>query len=574
MTNARIATYLGLLMLSSGLSHATEPYVDYRKRVESAENLTSLKDSLFGESVSLYDGRTSFSATDIDLAGNNALPLRLSRRFPVEITPGGASTFNPNLGGAGGWDVDVPYITGMFASGADWPSNRCTGSTVPPPPLAPGIDAYDVWQGNTIHIPWESDRAMLATEAQTPVPSDGIVHKWTTNQRDIIDCTPMKSGLSGEGYVVRTQSGLRYYFDRAVSRYAGYLTTSFPPTNLARNRVFLLVSRIVDRFGNSVDYTYNDDGYPTAITASDGRQITATYVNGRLSKATANGKTWTYSYTDVQGIPLLSTVQLPDQSRWQFAYSDALAPLDQVWDGGSNSTCSVKPPPLPEDFTLTITHPSNAVGTFQFQNRREYRSGVHMSECLQRVSGGQYYYVLHTPNYFDIVTLDRKTISGPGLPTYVWTYQYSTGPQPLWGTRGSAAAYPCTTCTTEKQTKVTSPDGTYTVYRYGMQYALNEGRLLGSTLYNSSGAAVRIESTTYMTDAEAAAQGMPTRFGIVIGGSDPSAAAVRPVVATSIQQDGYRYSSTVDKGCNSSATYCIDLFGRPTRQVKQATPSP
>ena len=37
---------------------AVEPYQEYRKLIESAQNLTALQDDLFGEKVNLYIGKT------------------------------------------------------------------------------------------------------------------------------------------------------------------------------------------------------------------------------------------------------------------------------------------------------------------------------------------------------------------------------------------------------------------------------------------------------------------------------------------------------------------------------------
>lgn len=194
-------------------SYAVEPYQEYSKRIQTAQNMTTLKNDLFGESVSLYNGKTDFSVTDIDLPGNDALPVRLSRRFSVELhLTGSASTFNANLEGAGGWDVDVPYISGTFpGAGSSWADTRCSANMVPS--VSTQFYLTDIWQGNTIHIPGGGDRTMLALEANTPRPNDGVAHKWSTSQRDGIDCIPMLSGLTGEGYRVTNTEGVRYSFN-------------------------------------------------------------------------------------------------------------------------------------------------------------------------------------------------------------------------------------------------------------------------------------------------------------------------------------------------------------------------
>src|SRR5690554_6088102 len=89
---SRLLFPLALLVVSSGLfaQDAIQPYVEYRKRVEAAQNISPLEHGLFGEQVSLYNGSTTFSVTDIDLPGNNALPVRLARRLTA--TRPGATT--------------------------------------------------------------------------------------------------------------------------------------------------------------------------------------------------------------------------------------------------------------------------------------------------------------------------------------------------------------------------------------------------------------------------------------------------------------------------------------------------
>lgn len=235
-------------------ARAIEPFVEYRKHVEAAQTLTALNDQLMGDSVSLYNGATEFSATDISLPGNNALPVQLTRRFSVELHPTGVNgEADAGLYGAGNWNVDVPYITATYA-GAGWATDRCSVASIP---NAAGFDPTDFWHGNSVHVPGSGDRPMLLLqESGIPRVSDGAQHLWTTRERDMFTCISMKSGLSAEGFKMQTTSGLRYYFDVAVSRYAGNMT--FTPNEIlgtftvSRTTYYLLASKIEDRFGNTV----------------------------------------------------------------------------------------------------------------------------------------------------------------------------------------------------------------------------------------------------------------------------------------------------------------------------------
>jgi len=547
---------------SAGQAAAIEPYQEYRKHIESAQNLTALKDDLMGESVSPYNGQTEFAVTDISLPGNNALAVQLRRRFSVELDLVNDTVFNANLDGVGGWEVDTPNISGTFPT-TGWSDNRCSGHMVPSHP--PAFQLTEIWQGNKVHIPGQGDRSMLGLNADSPRPDDGVARKWTTMQRDAIDCIPMREGLAGEGFRLKTTEGIAYYFDIATSRLAGTLDRSMGEggrARVGRVRRYLQASRVEDRFGNWVQYAYNAEGLPTRIWSSDGREITLAYAGGHLATATANRRTWTYGYSAVEGKTRLTAVTRPDGSAWTYAYSNALSVQTPTWDGNSRPDCSEQPVEASAAMTMVVGHPSGASGTFNFRNLRHGRSGVHASTCLQRVSNapgstGVYYYMLSVPNFFDVVSLTDKTITGPGLEApLTWSYSYGNGFERLWGSPASPAVYPCTTCKQEKSVTVANPDGTRTVHRYGSQYALNEGRLLGTSTLDAAGNVASTRSSIYMTTAEVAAQAFAPTYGLIYGSDDPSTAQVRPIVAEAIDQDGVSYQTSM---------LAFDGFARPTR---------
>jgi hypothetical protein len=136
----------------------------------------------------------------------------------------------------------------------------------------PTFRLNEIWQGNMIHVLDGGDRTMLGAGSNLPMPADGVARKWSTTQRDAIDCIPMKSGLTGEGYRVKTTSGVSYFFDTAFTRYGGTLERSGglgDRTKVARTRIYLMASRVEDRSGNWVQYQYNGDGHPVRIWSSE-----------------------------------------------------------------------------------------------------------------------------------------------------------------------------------------------------------------------------------------------------------------------------------------------------------------
>ncbi|WP_367380706.1 RHS repeat protein [Stenotrophomonas cyclobalanopsidis] len=547
--------------LGSGPIWAAEPYQEYNKRIETAQSLTALKDGLMGDSISLYNGVTEFSVTDVELSGSG-LPIRLTRRLTIDVQPYGPGEplTTPKLAGLGNWDVDVPYISGTFDAANLWrglnssggiTDQRCSVIAAPAISFSGPMSIFDIWQGNTVHLPGGGDRAMLLAEAGVPQPTDGVSRRWTSRERDAFNCIPMQGGMSGEGFSMLTTEGIRYDFNLAVTRFAGTMRQSrgpmHPPVSLTRTKVYLLATKVTDRFGNRLDYTYNSQGSPTSIIATDAtgeiRRVDMAYAGDRLASATANGRTWGYEY---DGAGLLSGVTLPDGSRWQYAYAGNLRPSFDYWDGETGTNCASGPGTLPANYQVTSVHPSGATAVFSFENMRHYRSGVQRSECVANVSGSDRYYVLRTPNRFDVMSLTEKQISGPGLSAPLkWTYNYTRTNQPLVG-QGQPVPYPCTTCPKVKDTTVMEPDGSRTVHRYGFLYHHNDGQLVGTDVYNAAGTLISSRTTETMSDAQVAGQPFRATYGLHVGGDDPGQLQVRPVTGTIIQQDGATYRSVVN----------------------------
>ena len=144
---------------------------------------------LFGEQVSLYNGSTTFSVTDIDVPGNNALPVRLSRRLAVELQPQNSiASYDALLRGVGNWDVDVPYMAATYAVSAG-DALRCNGQYVPSG--APqGFLRGDIWQGISVNIPGKGSTNALGMLAGLPRPSGGATYKLTTPERDCSTAFP------------------------------------------------------------------------------------------------------------------------------------------------------------------------------------------------------------------------------------------------------------------------------------------------------------------------------------------------------------------------------------------------
>lgn len=311
-------------------------------------------------------------------------------------------------------------------------------------------------------------------------------------------------------------------------------------------KVYLLASRIEDRFGNWVAYSYDGTGRPLSITASDGRSITLSYTNGVITSATANGKQWTYDYqtygTGGEAQQRLLAVHLPDSSAWSYAYDADLKVYYGSWDGNTGRTCADQAPVAAGNFKLHITHPSGALGEFGFAMQRHYRDGVSVRNCLPVTSGPDPSYYLAVSNYYDIYSLYSKVVWGAGISTPLrWTYNYPDAVFPLIG-----GTEPCDSCTSSKTVEVTQPDGSKLAYRFGVVFAFNDGKLLGTDTFAADGTKLRSEAREYLNTADVAAQPFSGTYGFLIGGDDPAAGQIRPQKSVVLAENGDTFTSRVE----------------------------
>ena len=337
----KLASKLGAfaaLVVATFCVHAVDYRTEYGKKVGQSQQIGPLGDSLAGDQISYFTGALEFSATDVSLPGNFSLSVAVGRRFVVEpsrdIAHSSASTGVWVQRAFGDWDLDIPYLSGTFARPNGWdvntstPTARCSSATTmfESMPRANVLTASNFWHGNTLHLPGQGEQTMLlALTSNTNRPSAGGPFYWTTNKHWWFSCLgATKNNAGGEAFVAHAPDGTKYQFDWLSTRYASVVTKDMLTGHTAkqlRSDVFLLPSRITDRFGNTVDFTYSNDAFAKlqSVTSSDGRTISLTYnASGYVASVTDGTRTWLYSYTGGR----LTQVTLPDASTWQFGLSD------------------------------------------------------------------------------------------------------------------------------------------------------------------------------------------------------------------------------------------------------------
>ncbi len=551
---------------------------EYDKLINKASTVTAHGTTLFGDQVSLQSGALSFRVTDVSLPGNNALPVEITRTFQTETVAGYApgSTPDNNVLDSpfGDWDLELPSISGVFAVSTGWVNpaagkalQRCTAASTAeigsPPIIINGVQfqAHEIWHGTRITLPGRGSQALLLRTASRPQPTAGGAY-WITSDWTSVACLPTIKNGSGQGFVATTPDGTRYWFDWLARAHETQLTKTRTTgnwgsyyTHLERGRYGLYATRVEDRFGNTVTYTYGNSAdapiKPVKIESSDGRLITLNYSGAFVSSIVAHGKTWGYAYTANR----LTTVTLPDTSAWSInldGFKRLMIRYYQSEPGVQWRACGDPGELYVRGYTGTITHPSGAVGQFSLAPRRIYRRGIPSGNCSHGHPENLNDDTETYPSAWDAYALTRKVLSGPALTPATWSYSYASGNGDM--------------------TQVVGP-GSYERHTFGNTFKVDEGKLL--SVERGSSATNILSTTTYSYSL--ATSGTPYLTPLGDSGqwrSDNFTEEYpRPTVAKITTHDGTDFIWVVAKGCQASGVYCLDRFARPTKVLKASMPA-
>lgn len=557
---------------------------------------------MFGDQTSFYTGSTEFTVTDVSLPGTGLIPVRLGRRYLVEDKLGvyGGVNAKPPAYQFGDWQLDIPHLHGVFARQWGWISSyeniqqRCTNVNNPNAAAPPGVitqntafAASEFWHGNQLYVPGTGNQEMLVVMQDNPhKPTDGGVYRWVTPQQWYFTCLPAmaaNNGTPGEAFLARAPDGTRYWFDWAVAYPAPRITkpygmgpllsavdadtekTTLPVTDtevspraynsavLNRDEVWIYPTKIQDRFGNWVTFTYDTTVKQrlTQIAASDGRSITLSYnPEGRVGSVTDGTRTWSYTYAP-NGTQLVS-VTLPDISKWEYNLG-ALAALHPASDL-AEPTCGGPPSnPTQTARSGTITHPSGAIGTFTFKPTLHGRSYVDRNCPGVLTEDGAVYLAVH-PNLFDAISIQSKQIAGPGIPTYQWNFAYGP-PNGSW-------LQDCGACADIKTVTVTGPDSEWIRYTFSNKFQAGEGKLLKTETGTGPNGILRTETATYWLDP--VGQPYPDRIGVTpFTRSDRTSEKHAPLLQRQIAQQGATYTWLANG---------FDQFAYPIKATRSSNP--
>jgi hypothetical protein len=577
-------------------------YDEYNKLIQQRSTIDAFGAEGFGDKISLNDGSLEIIQTDVDLRGNNAIPVTVSRRFtPADIY---------NVGHFGFWSLEIPNIHGVFSNAAGWTTgysgadnfNRCSKFGAPPMVYIMGayFEAKEYWQGSFFYLPGAGDQEMLRAGTTAHVPTDGAAYPIVTKEGAAIRCvtlsTSSEAGNQGQGFEVRTSDGMIYTMNHMVSRIKSRLTKAEPapeftapateqsaPSSqqgettastlgasnyvLARKEVLIYPTRITDRFGNYVDYSWNPNNpwQLLDITASDGRHVHFTYVDAtgwRIATASDGAHTWYYDYVNN-----LTSVTRPDGSAWSFDLSS----IGGAFVVPTGVTCDVMST-SGGTYTGSVTSPSGAKLDLILTRKLMGRSWV-FRECVPPYGDSSEHAA--EPYLFLALSVTSKKITGPGLPTagLTWSYVYGS-PNNCWDPNvynpGTGAVLCTASSPTTRQVSVTDPDLVTTRYTYGNRYKSNEGLLIKTEFGWNGTSALRTVTTTY-ADPTAAPYAAYQGTSIRSNGDRDITSKVRPQRQMTTVQQGKTFTWEVAAAC-AGVPYCFDSYARPTKTVKSSAP--
>jgi RHS repeat-associated protein len=551
---------------------------EYVQRIRASQAISG--DDLFGEQINLYTGTLALRQTDVSLPGNSALPVAITREFSVTSLRYAGGHF-------GGWDLDLPRLSAVYAGAAGWivgnPSspqrfNRCSAFSAPP--AAAGalgdsfFEPYEFWHGVHLHLP-DGGRDEVLQRTASWQPADGHSYPLVTTSRWLLRCLPSTaSGEPGEAFVALAPDGTQYQFDWLVKRRAAPVIKSYTTSPVApgaargsylldRDEHWMLPTRITDRHGNWVQYSYDsavgaDRWRLLRIEASDGRRLTLAYAgtSHRISSVSDGTRIWRYSYSPINSS--LLEVQLPDASRWTFALGGLEGGVILY---GTPPNCSLSHATAGtfqanQALTGSLTHPSGATVNYRLLPQHHGRSFMlpYAGNCFvydaQNALGAA-----RDPYVFDTWSLASRSVSGPGLITPLdWQYTY---PAVQFSAQGDACG---SGCPRSKTVSVTDPDGVVTRHTFGTAYQQDEGQLLRRETGTAS-TSLRTETFRYRQPTPGSPYPESVGFSYQDTGDAYMAARLYPQDSREISQDDVTYTWTAT---------AFDAYAQPTAVTRSS----
>jgi len=477
------------------------------------ETVTPDTTELIGERIDLDTGSVSFQQTDVSIPGNSNLEVAIHRTFR------GSYWMHQNTVEFGDWKLDIPsvqttlmtvpgYISGSWGQG-----HECSGELNPGSFYAGGnyLESHQYWNGDSLDIPGVSSDKLLSPYANLLQGNEAAIYKRVTKSNWRISCIDRFDSQSvkvGEGFRAESPDGKVYTFDQlrlVEAKPSGDKTWG----GVVKYHAFMQVSHIEDRFGNWVNYNYDSMGRLATITANDGRSITLYYDDSsyqyQVTRIAANGRTWNYGYTGQYYARSLQSVTLPNNQSWSFSLQ-GMNMYEPTSSG--NETCDFIGPDTAKH-PVSITHPNGMTATFELQ------------ETLHGQTDVEYFpgYLNNVGKCFATMSVVKKTLTGDGVPSMVWTYSYSQNRGVFAGETAPSNSYLSVSPRPEnvdtlnfKTTTVSAPDGSKTRYFFNRNYTTaQQGSQVAVQYFDTNGSSLLKTSLTNFAEGKAVGTSFVTK---------------------------------------------------------------
>jgi RHS repeat-associated protein len=532
----------------------------YRERIRSWSSIGPLPASAFGEQYDLYKGELSFRQEDLRLPGIGP-DIVIARVFKA-----GSGQDIVESAAFGDWEISVPRLVSKSGPGVLGSNANTTCSTSGFTVLfAQGFQLREWWNGVQLVDQEGTTRDVLTRVAENPLAPGGQTANYPFLTKDNWQLSCPETGandIKGKDFVAIAPDGTKYWFTQLVTS-DGFQGISKPAANgkwlhAVITKAMLLVTRIEDKSGNYLTYTYNGSQLQR-IDGSDGRSVVLTWSGAHVTGMTVAGKTWNYQYSGTYPYPL-SRLTYPDGSAMSFD----LEALAEVTTSAVKANCDTTPTVnsilegLPNGTMVSghITGPSGLTGTFTLSLKVKGRGGVNY-QCIAGTQDDPDDHVSVSPFYLTNSLVTRQ-YTGPGVNS-TWQYDYG---------EPNASYSTCTTCSATETTTMTDPAGNVTRYTYSNAWTAYEGKQISIEEGVTAAGTERVTTFEYApTDGMA----YPSRAGLLPMPNDPAvnhlpAITYSPMLQKTVTQQQKSFNWKVEptsSGCGGLPLYCFDYLARP-----------
>jgi RHS repeat-associated protein len=538
--------------LEPGSGAPAEEVKDYGYNFHEQNNITpdipTLTTDLFGDKIDPSSGSVAFEQTDLVIPGNSGLSVGITR------TLSDPDSWFRETREFENWSLSIPHVRSTYitdrsgnAKNAYWAvgeactrrlnSNPNFSNYVSYGPNSLDTQAYagakdSYWNGDTVSIPG------YGTTKFTEKAGDPTYKRYNSRNWDVT-CITNADGT--QGFKITLDNGVTYIMgkQRTVESIKPFnLSPSFGLTQCNGTTrpcpieavgpsdpdetvqypqffVFMQATKVEDRFGNWVDYSYHSDGRLKNITSNDGRTIDIYYSGSRVSSITANGKTWNYSYNDYR-VKTLERVTRPDGKAWIFDHDKDSN--NSLWIYGNIAQHAQAPhhgiqciESGTRDF-IAITHPEGMQGSFVLDEVCQGQSNVPKIRRPNPLRRNYDTYFI--PNASNLFAISTKTLTMTSGESYVWNYDYSDNTGHFRGDTITSAnrtgiSVPGFEAAHLKSTTTTNPDNSKVIQYFDRRYGKTSGNLLFTEIYNEYNALKMRNSYSY---ADGYYHGLPLTY--------------------------------------------------------------